>query len=609
MVSEAAPEHAKVARERLQRWGFNPARQCCLHSRIDVNNLLVRLPGRDEVFPCLDYRDRMHGIFIFLHRTIMETLCSIDLQPAQRRVFDERLAEVCSLRSFRDHTGRAYRRQKGVFEDTGMTAADKICWVFLIPHVLGHVPDMLPGWVHTPLITAIAHTQLIFIAVSGRRMYSKVELDHIFDRGYLTIFRALEQIRAIQYNAHVDRHTSQPNKYPPPKRVKLQSKEWKDFSTPNTDTEDSNDECRTGGLGYYSHGQLCLQHQHWVEQVISAGGFNVHCTQSAEAKHKVCMHLASIRVLHRDANSTQSSMLQYLLLRSLFQDMKKRFTPAPPIRTRNYSCGLRHILFELPSVDRFSSVKFQETILHREVRLAGVELLDLLCDKFGLPDTRASYARLESLSYVCGQQLIRDNGYALWATDSNYMCDGRNDKRRRDVLWVKGSELESDEVTRNALCCEAVMFLTVSKLESADFLIPSEVVQHVDPDTNELTFVLGRWFTPHDTVFERDSCFRPICPGPLRINQCLWKYATAKKNRHALVTTGVPVPKPSFIRQYRFFGPTVEEATATLELEKRAYYCLLSDSNIIDTVAMTPVFLPGTSKLDRRTWLQTVTVL
>ena len=60
---------------------------------------------------------------------------------------------------------------------------------------------------------------------------------------------------------------------------------------------------------------------------------------------------------------------------------------------------------------------------------------------------------------------------------------------------------------------------------------------------------------------------------------------------------------------HRFFGPTVEEATATLELEKRAYYCLLSDSNIIDTVAMTPVFLPGTSKLDRRTWLQTVTVL
>ena len=92
MVREAPAEVAKVAREKLQRWGFNPARPCCIHSLMDVDKLLVRLPGWDEVFPCLDYRDRMHGIFIFLHHMIMDVLNVIPLSAPQKRVLDERPA-------------------------------------------------------------------------------------------------------------------------------------------------------------------------------------------------------------------------------------------------------------------------------------------------------------------------------------------------------------------------------------------------------------------------------------------------------------------------------------------------------------------------------------
>ena len=326
MLDHVPPDEAKAAREKLSRWGFNPTRRCCLHSLWEVESLLVRLPGMDEVFPCLDYRDRMHGIFIFLHRMIMDVLTYIELSPAQRRVLDERLAKVCARRAFRDHLGKAYRRQRSVFESTGMTAADKICWMFLIPHVLGHEPGLIiPAGVHIPLMTAIAHTQLIFIAVSGRRAYSKIELETIFDRGYLMIFGALEQIRAKQYHVKYQKHLSDPDSCPLPKRIKLKSKVWKDFSTPNTDTEDTSDECKIGGLGYYSHGVYSLLHQHWVQQLISAGGFNVHCTQGAEAVHKLCMHLASLRVRHKDLNSTQSAMLRYLCLRSLFQDIKQKF--------------------------------------------------------------------------------------------------------------------------------------------------------------------------------------------------------------------------------------------------------------------------------------------
>ena len=605
IIGEGTPAAVKkVAREKLQRWGFNPTRPCCLHSTWDVDKLLVRLPGTDEVFPCLDYRDRMHGIFIFLHRVIIETLPCIGLENAQRRVLDERLAAVCSRRAFRDRTGKAYRRQRSVFESTGMTAADKVCWMFLIPHVFGHQPDLIPADVHGPLMTVIAHTQLIFIAVSGRRSYNLIELETIFDRGYVMIFGALEQIRAYRWQVKYQKHLDDPA-CPPPKRIKLPSKVWKDFSTPNTDTDDTDEEYRIGGLGYYSHGVYCLQHQHWVDQVISAGGFNVHCTQSAEAKHKLCMHLASVRVKHKDVNSTQSSMLQYLLLRSLFEDMKQ-FSVITPVRTRNYSSGLASILFQLKGFHRFTSVTFQETILHREVRLAGVELLELLCNKFGLPNTRGSYSRLEILSYDCGQKLMRKDGYTMWATDSQYFCDGRNDRRRRDILFIEGIETV-DTTTRSALCCEAVLFLKVSNFSQADFPVPRSVLQDMDDD-GTLTLILGRWFTPHHTVFERDSCYRPICPGPLHINHCLWKYATADTDRKVLVTSGGQ-PTQLFANQYQFFGQTLTEAKKKLEHEKRAYFTLLSPTNVKRTVNMCPVFFPNTSTPDHSTWLQTVTVL
>lgn len=609
MLSHVTPETAKRAREKLQRWGFNPARPCCINSVMDVKDLLVRRLGTDEVFPGLDYRDRMHAGFIFLHRVIMEVLPCLGLKPKQQRVLDERLAVVCARRAFRDRTGKAYRRQKSVFEPTGMTAADKICWMFLIPHVLGHEPDpyLIPAGVHGPLMTAISHAQLIFIALSGKRMYNKVELQTIFDRGYVMIFGALEQIRARRYHIKYQQHLNNPTGAPLPKRIKLYSKEWPDFSTPNTDTDDTDEEDSTGGFGYYSHGYFMLQHQHWVDQIISAGCFGLHCTQSAEAKHKECMHLASVRVRHLDINSTQSSMLRYLYLRTLCQDLTKTFSVVTPVRTRNYSWGLRSIFLQLKTRDRFASVAFQETILHPEARLARVELLGLLCNKFGLADTRGSYSRLEVLSYDCGQKYIRQNGKPLWATDSNYFSDGRKNRRRRDILFIKGNERIGGGVTRNALCCEAVMFLKVSNFAAADFVVPPAVREDFDED-GSVTFILGRWFAPHDSVFERDSCHRPICPGPLHINHCLWKYACADNSRPALVKPDGQ-PTELFDRQYALFGRTMHEARSTLQHEKLAYFCLLSHNNVISVANMCPAFVPNTSTPDPRTWLQSVTVL
>ena len=137
----------------------------------------------------------------------------------------------------------------------------------------------------------------------------------------------------------------------------------------------------------------------------------MHCTQAAESKHKLCMKMASYRVCHRDVSTTKSSMLHYLCLRYLFDDMIEYVScgKLPTLRTLTF--GVRLPLCSMGS--GFATARFQGTILHREARIFRVELLDLLCDTFGLRKTRASYRRLESLSYTIGQKLVRRDGSVL----------------------------------------------------------------------------------------------------------------------------------------------------------------------------------------------------
>ena len=97
---------------------------------------------------------------------------------------------------------------------------------------------------------------------------------------------------------------------------------WRNHLEDDSDTQDSSDEVKIGGLGKYSHGSLCLVHQHWVEQVISGGSFGVHCTEAAEAHHKKSMRLSSNRVRHSRPNRTQQSMLRYLLRHYLFDSLR-----------------------------------------------------------------------------------------------------------------------------------------------------------------------------------------------------------------------------------------------------------------------------------------------
>ena len=196
---ETCPDK-QLYREKLHRWGFNYKRRCCLVTTCDA--LLVRLPGTDEVFPCVDYRDRMHGLLMFLHRVMFTALSELVTKQKHRRILDRRLNAVCARKFV--YEGVSLRRQRSIFTDVGMSATDKVTVLMLLPHVVGPVPDTIfPPRIHVPLATAVARAQLMVLAVRGRRSYTKTELELIFDDGFVVLFGALETLNVERFNVAV----------------------------------------------------------------------------------------------------------------------------------------------------------------------------------------------------------------------------------------------------------------------------------------------------------------------------------------------------------------------------------------------------------------------
>ena len=103
----------------------------------------------------------------------------------------------------------------------------------------------------------------------------------------------------------------------------ISRRQWNHVQPPS-DTDDTGSSDDTGGDGYFSHGTTSLSHQHWKDQIISAGSFNLHDTEAAEAAHKTSMGLASLRVRHLSDAKTHSNMLEYLCLHTTFEQLKHK---------------------------------------------------------------------------------------------------------------------------------------------------------------------------------------------------------------------------------------------------------------------------------------------
>ena len=231
MASNPTSSWQTAAQTRLRKLGFNPLRKCVLLSDV-CDKLLVRIPyipRRIEVFPCMDYRDKMHGLFIFLHKIVMGGMNQMKWSTIRgvnaRQLLDLRMACLGSSKVFRNlGDGRALRTQRSLFSDANMSATDKMCWLFTLPHVLGHRAEAIRPDLRMPMLNAIARAQLMVIAARGRRQFTIPELRQIFDEGYVELFRAMEYIHSVaeenKFRKATNKYNKDPVKNPPPKRFK-----------------------------------------------------------------------------------------------------------------------------------------------------------------------------------------------------------------------------------------------------------------------------------------------------------------------------------------------------------------------------------------------------
>ena len=642
----------RKAQTRLQRYGFNPSRFCILTSVCD--KVLVRIPYPNqsvEVFPCVDYRDKMHGIFIFFHKCIMAALNQIAWKPVRlglsaKQLLDQRLTLIGYSRAFRCvDTGRSHRVQKSIFSDANMSATDKWILLFLLPHVLGHQGVILPENVRIPMLTAIAHAQLIILACRGRREYTKSELSQIYDNGYVQVFQSLEHINRVshdsKYDSAYEKHAHNPDSNPPPKRFKsmryysihlchvtshpnllpnpTSNRRERDSVRCGSDTDDTHPEFAVGGLGKFSHGVYNLVHQHWVSMLEALGGFNVADTEGPEAYHKTCMRLASQRVRHLETQycTTHDSMRRYLLRHVLFTTLHAMVHP-PVVGTNmprktGVQKPLRHLIGgNIRPVfmgQNLASVAMQSQILHEEVRITRVELMDLLCGVFSIHAGPASYTLLESLQWTFGHKLVTQD-HTFWATDSQYTTNAQKFGSRRDNFVMHGTvptevnlAAGTKETRSTALCCQSICFISLGNMNKLQQLnIPRDIRKEIIDDT--LTLALIRWFEPDPAAIERDSRSLPLCPPPFSINHALWRFAKTQRARQCLLNAD-GAPSPIFARQRHMFGKSRSQQLERLREESHAYYGLVLPSNIHSVAYMYPEFEPNSFQTSS-TWLQTI---
>ena len=220
--------HVRLAKEKLLRWGFNPERRCLLP--VVCDRLLVRRPGSsDEVFPGVDFRDQLHGMSVFLHRKIMNVFVDMRLPKKTRVLLDQRLTYLGLHRHLHDpSTGRSYRVQRSLFTEANMSAQDRMCTLFYLPHVLGHEAADLPQELREITLTAVACAQIFVIASRGGRSYNVRELRAIFDQTWILFFAAMESIakrnKTLLYQKRIKQYRQNPTKYRRPKEFQRASR-------------------------------------------------------------------------------------------------------------------------------------------------------------------------------------------------------------------------------------------------------------------------------------------------------------------------------------------------------------------------------------------------
>ncbi len=125
--------------------------------------------------------------------------------------------------------------------------------------------------------------------------------------------------------------------------------------------------------------------------------------------------------------------------------------------------------------------------------------------------------------------------------------------------------------------------------------------------TGTLFLVLVRWFTAHPDARERDNLCRPICPGALNSNHCLWRYACSTNPRGVMCRPDGSPAEP-FLNSRLSFGRNNTHSDIKWSEEKNAYYGLIYPSSIISTTSMSNEYDADSMK-HTDDWLETVVVV
>ena len=133
------------------------------------------------------------------------------------------------------------------------------------------------------------------------------------------------------------------------------------------------------------------------------------------------------RVKHQEQNVTHDSMSNYLCNDLLFRALKPIFCPDKTHAPRRHPTGVSNpfkrlvagVTREVTMGKSFVSTQGQQAFLHPDVRVAVVEVLDLMCDKLKLPKTTVSCRRLQLLDWSFGQKFVRQDREIFWSTNTD----------------------------------------------------------------------------------------------------------------------------------------------------------------------------------------------
>ena len=114
---------------------------------------------------------------------------------------------------------------------------------------------------------------------------------------------------------------------------------------------------------------------------------------------------------------------------------------------------------------------------------------------------------------------------------------------------------------------------------------------------DSIHLILCRYFEAHPLAVTRDSDFRPVCPGPLYINNCLWRYVKTTEPRRVLRNRDGS-PSLTYLRQVHLFGQTPGEQNRTYIQDCNAYYTFIYVDNIKAQANISPLFKGKTAMMD-----------